>query len=67
MRNKLGVNDSSAINCNGVIIHPYNATVLDDPDGIDSWVLMRNLLRGICNDIVHCTDPSLQYFFLNSF
>ena len=36
--------------------------ILDDPDGVDSYIVMRNMLRGVCNDIVHATIPTVHLF-----
>lgn len=50
------------LNDRNVIDDRHLQNILDDPDGVDSYLVMRNMLRGICNDIVHCTIPSVSAF-----
>ena len=48
------------LNDRNIIDDRHLENILDDPDGVDSYLVMRNLLRGICNDIVHATIPSVE-------
>ena len=50
------------LNDRNVITDRHLQNMLDDPDGVDSYLVMRNIARGICNDIVHCTIPTVEVF-----
>ena len=50
------------LNDRNVIDDRHLQNILDDPEGVDSFVVMRNLARGVCNDIVHATIPTVELF-----